>query len=136
MPLDERYRYHRLDAEGKQGLIEVVRRILEERGVTLAIIFGSFVELDSFRDIDVAVYIGPMEADLDAIFKLTAEIEEEIHIPVDVVPLESIQTKFKHYILTKGRVILEREPGLHEALIIQTIDEQILLEGKEGQRDE
>lgn len=37
---------------------EAVREVLEEGGVELAIIFGSFVELESFRDVDVAVYAG------------------------------------------------------------------------------
>jgi len=52
----DRYRYYRLSPEEKRALKEVIRSVLEKRGVELAIIFGSFTELESFRDVDVAVY--------------------------------------------------------------------------------
>ncbi|MCX8204982.1 MAG: nucleotidyltransferase domain-containing protein [Candidatus Nezhaarchaeota archaeon] len=132
MLLNSHYKYYRLKPEEREALIEGVRRVLEEEGVVLAIVFGSFTELDSFRDIDIAVYTERAEAGLDAISKLAARLEEQIHVPVDVVPLESIPTKFRRYILTKGRVILERVAGLYEALVAQTVDELMLLERSEG----
>lgn len=46
----EHYKYYRLNLEGRELIIERIRDILEEEGVPLAILFGSFVELDAFRD--------------------------------------------------------------------------------------
>ena len=118
----ERFRYYRVAREGREAIIAKIRKVLEDEGVSLAVLFGSFVELDSFRDIDLAVYIRGDE-DLSFIFRLANRLEEELGYPVDVVPLNTIPPRFRHYILTKGVVIVEREPGLYESLLIQAIDE-------------
>ncbi|MEM0376853.1 MAG: nucleotidyltransferase domain-containing protein [Thermofilum sp.] len=123
----DRYRYYRLSPEEKRALKEAIRSTLEGRGVELAIIFGSFTELESFRDVDVAVYARD-SLDLDDAIKLAAELEERTRTPVDVVPLEKASPKLRHHILTKGEVLLEKQPGLYEALLMQTLDELATLE--------
>ena len=120
--LGEKFRYYMASREEKEAIIAKIRRVLEDEGVVLAVLFGSFVELDSFRDIDLAVYIRGNE-DLSFMFKLANKLEEELGYPVDIVPLNIIPPKFRHYILTKGVVIVEKKPGLYEALLIQTMDE-------------
>ncbi|MEM0225862.1 MAG: nucleotidyltransferase domain-containing protein [Thermofilaceae archaeon] len=126
MPCD-RYRYYRLSPEERRTLKEAIRSTLEGRGVELAIIFGSFIELESFRDVDVAVYArGGL--DLNDVIKLAAELEERTRTPVDVVPLEKAPPRFRHHILTKGEVLLEKQPGLYEALLMLTLDELATLE--------
>ncbi|MEM1913608.1 MAG: nucleotidyltransferase domain-containing protein [Thermofilaceae archaeon] len=126
MPCD-RYRYYRLSPEERRTLKEAIRSTLEGRGVELAIIFGSFIELESFRDVDVAAYArGGL--DLDDAIELAAELEERTRTPVDVVPLEKAPPRFRHHILTKGEVLLEKQPGLYEALLMLTLDELATLE--------
>ncbi|MEM4640232.1 MAG: nucleotidyltransferase domain-containing protein [Thermofilum sp.] len=126
MPCD-RYRYYRLSPEERRTLKEAIRSTLEGRGVELAIIFGSFIELESFRDVDVAVYArGGL--DLNDAIELAAELEERTRTPVDVVPLEKAPPRFRHHILTKGEVLLEKQPGLYEALLMLTLDELATLE--------
>ncbi|MEM4030395.1 MAG: nucleotidyltransferase domain-containing protein, partial [Thermofilaceae archaeon] len=106
---------------------EAIRSTLEGRGVELAIIFGSFIELESFRDVDVAAYArGGL--DLNDAIKLAAEPEERTRTPVDVVPLEKAPPRFRHHILTKGEVLLEKQPGLYEALLMLSLDELATLE--------
>ncbi|HDD26770.1 MAG TPA: hypothetical protein ENF75_06790 [Acidilobales archaeon] len=50
-------------------------------------------------------------------------LEEMIKIPIDVVPIDEVSARFRRYILTKGKVILEKYPGMYEALLIMTLDE-------------
>ncbi|MEM0484768.1 MAG: nucleotidyltransferase domain-containing protein [Pyrobaculum sp.] len=119
------YRYYTADAEKKREILEKLRGLLAARGVRLAVVFGSFVDLDSFRDIDVAIYIDGRE-ELDALLKLGADLEEELGIPVDVAPLRELHPKFRLKVLTRGVVIVE-EPGLYEALLLQALDELELL---------
>ena len=128
----ERYRYYRLDLREKEAVKETVREVLEEGGVELAIIFGSFVEMEYFRDVDVAVYAGSRELDLDAVIKLSVELEERLRIPVDVIPLNVVSPSFRHYILTRGEVVLEKRPGLYEALLMRTLDELAVLVSEEA----
>ncbi len=120
--LGEKFRYYMVSREEKEAIIAKIRKVLDDEGVLLAVLFGSFVELNSFRDIDIAVYIRDGE-DLSLIFRLANKLEEELGYPVDVVPLNTIPPRFRHYILTKGVVIVEKKPGLYESLLIQTMDE-------------
>jgi len=120
--LGEKFRYYVVSREEREAIVAKVREVLEDEGVLLAILFGSFVELDSFRDIDLAVYTRDYE-DLSFIFRLANRLEEELGYPVDVVPLNIIPPRFRHYILTKGVVIVEEKPGLYEALLTQAMDE-------------
>lgn len=124
----ERYKYYRLNVKEKELVIRRIKAILEKEDVRLAILFGSFIELDAFRDVDVAVYLRSVE--LNHLLKLANRLEEELEFPVDVVPLNVIPSKFRHHILVKGRIILENQPGLYEALLIQTLDEITLLKSE------
>ena len=119
-------KYYSLSAEEKRKVIGLIREILsKEEQVLLAIIFGSFIELSSFRDMDIAVY--SLNTTLNYLTELAVKIEEKLKIPVDVVPINNLPSKFKHYVLIKGLVILEKNPGLYEALLSQVTDELTLM---------
>ena len=63
------YKYY---SRPRSEIIPKLRRILEsEKEVLLAIVFGSFVELDSYCDIDIAVY--SLKKTLDYLAKLSAK---------------------------------------------------------------
>ncbi len=124
---ESEYRYFRLSEHEKKKILEIIREVLEQEDkVLLAIVFGSFVELESFRDIDVAVY--SLDSSLDYIASLSAKLELKLGIPVDVVPLTEIDTYFRYYVLIRGKIILEKVPGLYEALLRQTEDELLMIE--------
>ena len=93
------------------------------------IAFGSFVDLESFRDIDIAVY--SLDTSLDYIIGLAVRLELELGIPVDVVPITELDPRFKLRILSKGKVVLERAPGLYEALVREAEDEILSMELEE-----
>ena len=122
MPM-KRIKYYRLSKREREAITARIKAILEEEeDVLLALLFGSFIELYSFRDIDIAVYTKGSE-DLHKLFRLANKLEEEIGYPVDLVPLNAIPPAFRHCILTKGALLVEKEPGLYEALLLQTVDE-------------
>jgi len=117
------YKYFRAN---KKRLLERIKGFLDkDDNVLLAIIFGSFIELKNYRDIDMAVYLK--KYDLDYILSLGAKLEFELEIPIDIVPLNEIDANFKKYILTKGQIIVEKVPGLFEALMNMTYDELFLI---------
>jgi len=121
----ERFKYHRLSPEEKSRVVEKLREALRAEGVKLAVLFGSFIEMNSFRDIDVAVYLED-PGDLDRILELGAKLEEKIGISIDVAPLQALPPRFRLKVLTKGLILVE-EPGLYEAMLIQTMDELIAI---------
>ncbi len=125
--IDNELIYFSLNDEEKTKLIsEIKETMFSNAQVLLAILFGSFIELDHFRDIDIAVYIP--NATLKHIIRLSVELEKKLKIPVDVVPLNELPTKFKYNILLNGKVIVEKRKGLYEALLSQTLDELMIME--------
>ncbi len=116
------YKYFR---GGKEEKLSVLRKALaDEDKVLLAIAFGSFVELESYRDIDVAVYT--VDTSLRYLLELGAKLEERVGVPVDIVPLAELDPQFKWKILTKGVIIVEKVPGLYEALLSLAHDEMMV----------
>jgi len=115
------YRYF----EGnKEEILRKLRSVLNsEEEVLLAIVFGSFVELNSYRDVDVAIYAK--SKDLEYVAKLSAKLELELGVPVDVVPLDEISSKFRYNVLVNGIIVVEKISGIYEALLNQTLDELI-----------
>lgn len=115
------YRYF----EGnKEEVLRKLRSVLNsEEEVLLAIVFGSFVELNSYRDVDVAIYAK--SKDLEYVAKLSAKLELELGVPVDVVPLDEISSKFRYNVLVNGIIVVEKISGIYEALLNQTLDELI-----------
>ncbi|MDI3498532.1 hypothetical protein [Archaeoglobus sp.] len=55
-------------------------------------------------------------------------LEDELSLPVDVVSIGLLPAKFRHYVLTRGKIVLEKQPELYEALFLNTLDELFLLE--------
>jgi len=123
--LSERYKYHRLTGEEKAKLVKVIREVLEGYGVELAIIFGSFVELESFRDIDIAIYKPNL--DLNDVLRLSIELEEKLGIPVDVIPITEVNPQFRIRILARGLIVLEKA-GVYEYMLMRAFDESMLME--------
>jgi len=119
--LNDKLKYYTLSNEEKKALLEKLKDILHGLSIELVVVFGSFVELDSFRDIDIAVY--KKDTGLEDILKLETMIEEALGYPVDVIPLDTISPRFRLHILTKGIVILEETSGLYEYLLKRSLDE-------------
>lgn len=125
MKVAEAYTYYTLGEGERVKVISKIREVLAKEGVSLAVVFGSFVELDSFRDIDIAIYVRG-GANIDKVIELANELEEVLGVPMDIVPIDEVEPNFRLNILRRGVVVLE-EPGVYEALLMQTIDELTLL---------
>ena len=121
----EKYVYHTMSSSERALVMNKIREMLQKESIRLAIIFGSFIELNSFRDIDIAVYFRD-EVSMDEMIKLANKLEEALGIPVDIVPLDEVEPRFRLNILRKGVVIIE-EPGVYEAILMQTLDELYML---------
>ena len=114
-----KYKYYH---GNKTALIEKIKSLLnKEKDILLAIIFGSFVDLNSFRDIDLAIY--STKKDFNYYTQLSAKLELQLKLPIDVIPLNELSPIFRRKILSKGIITIERIPGLYEALLNQANDE-------------
>jgi len=82
--------------------LEKVVSVAKEYGATRLVLFGSAVHSpDNVRDLDIACD-GIKGWDL---FGFAAHLEEELGMPLDVVPLNP-PTRFTRYIESKGKTLL------------------------------
>jgi predicted nucleotidyltransferase len=104
-----------LNDSGKEKIFEDISLALNRhKEIVLAYIFGSFVQSDTFSDIDLAVLTDrELEAPLDFELKLEIELEDVVHYPVDVRILNRAPLSFCQNVIRYGRVILERDANLH-----------------------
>lgn len=117
---------YKIDDNQKPEIINKIKSCLEPLdNVLFAVIFGSFLEYTYVHDIDIAIYFRYW--DLDELLKISSIIEDRIEIPIDIIPLNELSPTFKYKILTKGRIIIEKIPGLYEHFIMNTLDELIRL---------
>jgi len=126
-----KFRYYRMDQEEKRRVVEKLGEVLLAEGIRLAILFGSFVEVGSFRDIDIAVYLEDPQ-DLDRVLEIGVRLEEKLGIPIDIAPLQALPPRFRLRVLTKGLPVIE-ELGLYEAMLIQALDELVVMNPSDEQ---
>jgi uncharacterized protein len=103
-------RVYRLAAEAREGVLAALTRELALRHeVSFAYVFGSFLQADGFRDIDVAVWMTGTDrrADLD----LAAALSRVAGFPVDVRRANEAPLSFLFHIL-RGRLLVVNDERL------------------------
>ena len=112
------FKYRRLSAEQKLKLLERLRERFEGvSGVVFAYVYGSFVERDSFRDLDVGVWIRSVGDAFYYTVDFSAKLEVEMGVPVDVQVLNEAPLPFKHYVFTRGRLLFSKDENLRLRLV-------------------
>jgi predicted nucleotidyltransferase len=99
---------HRLDSEGRDRLIARLDSALTRRSdVLFALVFGSFLAGDAFRDIDVGIWTTP-SAGPRVDVELAAALSRESGLPVDVRRLNDAPVPFLFHAL-RGRPLAVRD---------------------------
>ena len=85
-----------------QEQIEKITSLAKSYGATRLILFGSAKDLpDTARDVDLACDGIPGWK----LYELAARLEDEIHVPLDLIPL-SPPSRFTELIERKGRRLI------------------------------
>lgn len=105
-------RKRRISETGKKELTRTISDILREKEYILfAYIFGSFISEDIFEDIDVGIFVSGER--LQSTIKLELETENEledfIHIPVDIRIINNAPLSFVYNMLKSGIVIVDKD---------------------------
>lgn len=94
----------------RKALIEKIVSTLKDKEYTLfAYIFGSFTTGDDFNDIDIGIFIAEEKVDspLSMELELERELEDVLHVPVDVRILNNAPLSFVYNVLKNGVVIVD-----------------------------
>lgn len=109
------------DVERLRLLGELRRRLESSDEVVFAYVHGSFMEMSSFRDVDVAVWIRrPSEAFRYAV-DLSAEVSVEVGVPIDIQVLNEAPLPFKHHVFTRGRLLFSRNEDSRMTLVDEAV---------------
>ena len=104
-----------LKKSDKDRIIKDISVCLREKyiDITAAYIFGSFISLETFSDIDLGVIIE-MDQSRSLSFELDLEgaLERLVKYPVDVRVLNQAPLSFSQNVFRNGRVIIDRNPNL------------------------
>jgi predicted nucleotidyltransferase len=115
-------RYRKLTVEEKERLLESLRKELEGvDGIVFAYVHGGFVEMDVFRDVDVAVWIKNPEDALDYEVDFSAKLEASLKTPIDLHALNQAPLSFRHHALTRGKLLFSKDEETRIRLIDETV---------------
>ena len=96
----------------KEKILPAIRTALEaRREILFAYVFGSLVEGEKFRDLDVAVYLSDPEfvkENIDYTIPLSGKLESLTGYSVDVILMNTAPDHLIHSI-SKGIVLVDRD---------------------------
>lgn len=103
------------------------QRLSQYPEIIAAYLYGSAVtgKMNPMSDVDVAILLQeqtPRRRELSISFHILSAIQEIIHREGDVKVLNRItDLPFLHEVLSKGKLIYERDPGIHRSFVAETV---------------
>ena len=118
----------------REAILNTLQRALEVRPeVVFAYVHGSFLEDRPFHDIDLAVYLDPVDVDeqemslfvLDLAFALEESLSQSpgqtaVHLPLDVRALNRAPQGFC-YQVCRGKLLFSRDEALRTQWVERTV---------------
>jgi len=113
----------RKTSKDKDKIIQELRnRLAQEKNIVFAYIHGSFLDENSFNDIDIAIFLGQKTAapnHVDFEISLSLKLEKSLNVSVDVKILNFAPLSFRYH-ATKGMLILDRDEIIREDFLCRT----------------
>jgi uncharacterized protein len=113
----------------RETLVELLRVELETRKeIALAVLHGSFLLGGTYRDIDVAVWLGPGLPSPGERFRYALDLSVSLHLglglPIDVRVLNDAPLAFRYHAL-QGRPLVTRDETFLDELRARTWDDYL-----------
>jgi len=107
-------RYYEVDLE---VVARVAKSVLERFGwVEVAVLFGSSLRRRVVRDVDIGI-ITVRPVSLEELSEAASQLEKELKIPVDLIPLELAPPLLRLNALSEGVKLVNKNPRrLHDML--------------------
>lgn len=114
---------------GREQLRSRLARELDARPeILLALLHGSFARGETFRDIDVVVWLNPLRLSKDERFRFALDLSVELRLalghPVDIRALNDAPLGFRYHGLS-GSPLVVRDEELLAELRARTWDEYL-----------
>jgi predicted nucleotidyltransferase len=98
----------------KDKIIKTILSFLEHnKKINTVYLFGSFLSVESFADIDLGLLLKYMPENLfDYEFGIEIELEKRVNAAIDVRVLNNAPVSFVQNVIRHGKVILDLEPNI------------------------
>jgi len=118
------FKRRELAADERVRLLEKVKVRLEGLDeVLFAYAYGSFIGGASFRDLDIAVWLGNPGKAFYYTVDFSATLGLEVGVPVDVQVLNEAPLPFKFNVYTRGRLLFSKDDHLRLRLVDEALRE-------------
>jgi len=116
-------KYYRATSREKENILNKIKAYVScKEEILIAIVYGSFIRRDFFRDIDLAVYTGGLILDpLRFESMLCLDLSKIAKVPVDAKVIDDAPVRFKLKILSEGIVIYEKKAGIYALYLKEVI---------------
>jgi len=116
------FKYRKLTSDEKERFLNSLRKELEGvDGIVFAYVHGGFVEMEAFRDVDVAVWIENPEDAFSYEVDLSAKLEADLKAPIDLHVLNEAPLSFKHHAFTRGKLLFSKDEETRIKLVDETV---------------
>lgn len=100
-----------MSQESRDRLLgELSAALVDDPGIRFAVVYGSFLDQDAFRDVDLGIWTTN-SADPRLDMKLAASLSSALGVPFDVRRLNDAPVPFLYRAL-RGRIVLVRDEEL------------------------
>ncbi|MEQ9713905.1 MAG: nucleotidyltransferase domain-containing protein [Candidatus Asgardarchaeum sp.] len=106
----DKIKYYYLSHNEKKEVKRRLKGDLQKRDdIIFAVLHGSFIESEYFRDIDIAIYVKPCAKEYlfkEYVIDLSLSLSKKIGIPVDIQVLNEAPLMFIYEVLNRGELIV------------------------------
>ena len=110
-----------------ERLKEVVIRASGKTDCVYTLMFGSYARGDAkvYSDLDIAVMFKSREGCVDKAMEIAFDIEEEMDVRVDAVPLNEADTILRYEVYSQGKLLYCLDKGRYMDDFINAVDEYL-----------
>lgn len=121
----------------KEKREEIIRKIkealIEDENIIFAYVFGSFVGIHSFRDIDIGIYLKNIKKEeiFDYEFNISIKLSKKVGLSFnlfDIKVLNYVKNSFLNSVFKEGIILFSRDYDLLTDLIEKSSLDSILNE--------
>ena len=112
MSFGKNFKRYSVKPEEYQRILDICKRILLDRDdVVFAYIHGSFLEMQNFGDIDLAVYLQAYKREdcFEYEFDLEKELKKKVLYPLDIKVLNESPPSFRYSVIKNGIILVDKD---------------------------
>lgn len=123
----QRIKAFKMDQSEKEKIKEkFISYLIDRMEIIFAYLYGSFVDQELFRDIDLALYLNGIEKEraMDYLLEVSLDIEKIAGIPVDVKTLNNAPADYQYNVVS-GKMLFSKNEELRSCFVERVVNKYL-----------